>query len=90
MKSLKSRFDSSLPERLVIYHHKKSFCIDLPKKFHIIDLSVIFLGTEMKTIKFGAYYMEERKTIDNLRQICNDWGLSDEKISTFVSDGGGK
>lgn len=42
----------------------------------------------MKTIKFGAYYMEERKTIDNLRQICNDWGLSDEKISTFVSDGG--
>ncbi|XP_044592932.1 zinc finger BED domain-containing protein 4-like [Cotesia glomerata] len=49
-------------------------------------------GVEMKTVELGAYHMEERKTIENLRsklrKICNDWGLNDDKISTFVSDGG--
>ncbi|CAG5093188.1 Protein of unknown function [Cotesia congregata] len=46
---------------------------------------------EMRTVELGAYHTEERKTIDNLRsklrKICNDWGLNDDKISTFVSDG---
>lgn len=45
----------------------------------------------MKTVELGAYHMEERKTIENLRKklkkICNDWGL-DNKIAAFVSDGG--
>lgn len=46
----------------------------------------------MKSIELGAYPMDERKTIGNLknklRDICNTWGLDDDKISAVVSDGG--
>lgn len=46
----------------------------------------------MKSIELGAYPMDERKTIENLknklRDICNTWGLDEDKISAVVSDGG--
>lgn len=46
----------------------------------------------MKSIELDAYPMDERKTTDNiqrtLRDICTDWGLTDEKISAIVSDAG--
>lgn len=50
------------------------------------------LGSEMQTIELGAYHMEKRKTIENLRlklrKICNEWGLDNNKIAEFISDGG--
>ncbi|XP_075147197.1 E3 SUMO-protein ligase ZBED1-like [Haematobia irritans] len=50
------------------------------------------LGTNIKSVELGAYPMDERKTIENLRvrlrEICDSWGLHDEKISAILSDGG--
>ncbi|XP_073840445.1 E3 SUMO-protein ligase ZBED1-like [Musca autumnalis] len=47
---------------------------------------------DMKTVELGAFPMNERKTITNLkallRQICIQWEIPDAKISAILSDGG--
>ncbi|KAI8119255.1 Zinc finger BED domain-containing protein DAYSLEEPER [Lucilia cuprina] len=39
---------------------------------------------DIKSVELGAYPMDERKTIDNircvLRETCSNWGLTDEKF----------
>ncbi|XP_073844098.1 E3 SUMO-protein ligase ZBED1-like [Musca autumnalis] len=46
----------------------------------------------MKTVELGAFPINERKTITNLkallRQICIQWEIPDAKISAILSDGG--
>ncbi|XP_074114022.1 uncharacterized protein LOC141537088 [Cotesia typhae] len=46
----------------------------------------------MNSYKLGAYYLKDRKTIAilrvKLREICNEWGINDDRISAIVSDGG--
>ncbi|XP_046422338.1 uncharacterized protein LOC124180631 [Neodiprion fabricii] len=58
-----------------------------------LGLTVHYLkGYEMKSYELGAYYLQDRKTIAilrmKLRDICNEWDIHDDKISTAVSDGG--
>ena len=49
-------------------------------------------GLELKSIEIAAKLIKERKTITNLsralRQMCDDWGITNDRISAIVSDGG--
>lgn len=46
----------------------------------------------MKSVELGAYSLNDKKNIQNLKQklrtVCNEWGLIDEQIASIVTDGG--